>query len=119
MAEKHNSADRQDPGRTLVTERPAKPARAAVAAAADLADTKARLTDVELRLADMAGAAEALMLIAGYAEIEPSATGGPGFPMAVEWIGAALRREIDAAMDVACGDMEPRRAPSPAQECAA
>lgn len=111
MAEKPISTGRKKPGETPIITRLAKTARA---------DAKARLTDVELRLADMAGAAEALMLIAGYAEIEPSVTGGPGFPMAVEWIGAALRREIDAAMDVACGDMEPRRgAPSPAQECAA
>jgi hypothetical protein len=38
-------------------------------------------------------------------EDDPRARGK--FRLAIEWIGAALDRELNAAMDVTCGDAKP------------
>lgn len=78
------------------------------------ADAADRLGDVETRLAGMIGAAHALTLLASddRNEDDPKARGM--FRLAVEWIGAALDRELNAAMDVTCGDAKPTPRARPA-----
>jgi hypothetical protein len=74
-------------------------------------DAAERLADVEGRMAGMIGAAHALTLLASHDRNEDDPQARGKFRLAVEWIGDALDRELNAAMDVTCGDKPPRRRP--------